>query len=632
MSKIDTQEDESVDTKQWSPSNEEAKLVEKWKKRFKQSERFREPHENKWLRMWELYRAYKRKSNYAYHTNIMPPIGFEIIETIKPRLSASEMRTRIFPTKEEDIDNKSLEKWDNLVNYDFQEMQLNDKKIDWIHAAFNYGNGYLHPYWVDAEDGGGPDIDVLDNWLLYFDPTAGPRLKDSGWEIKQIFKKKEKITKAEKERGEGNEIYENMEYVENQAITDDPRTERYDIETLKMSQIDSGEREITDNQQSQSDEKSRIHQVELWECYDHYTNEIITIANREVIIRKEQNPYKDINEGRMIIDMPCIKIPWSAYAMSILEPVETTIHEIADSRNQAMDDITFTLDPVRKVNKNAEINEDDIRYEPGAIWQLNRTDDVITERGPEISRSWIEKDEVLRNEIQTSLALSEYVRGMPQSSQEPLGKVELLLMQSNIRFSQFVRQMETALTELVEILIGMNKEFLPEKKTMRILGEDVEFKEFTSDDKEVNIDAKVEIEPKPDKTREQRKGEVMELYEIFVQNDQPDPKNQDAMKKYNRKKRAVQEMMLEEYGKEEYADVLIPVEREQDKAEEKEAEASPQEVVGPGGRSIPEKVPMLDAEELPQGALPAGEMPGQEPSQGLLRRLMQRVGNSLPGN
>lgn len=630
------QENKDEPTGSYDPTNEESELIDKWKRRFKKAERYREPHEDKWLRMWKLYRSYRRQANYAYNTNIMPPIGFEIIETIKPRLASSKMRTRMFPTKEEDVGNESLEKWDDLVNYNFQEMDLDDKKMDWIHAMLNFGNGYLHPYWVDAEDGGDPDVDVLDNWLFYFDPTAGPRLKDSGWEIKQVFKKKEKIKKTEENRGEGNEIYKNLEYVENETISDDPRTERYEIDTLKASQIDSGERDINDTQSSQTDEKSKIEQVELWECHDHYSDKIITIANRKVIIREEENPYKDINDGRMFVDLPCIKMPWSNYAMAILEPVETTIHEIADSRNQAMDDIVFSLDPIRKVNKNADINEDDLKYEPGALWKLNNTDDVVTERGPEISRSWIDKDEVLRNEIQSSLALSEYVRGMPQSSQEPMGKVELLLMQSNIRFSQFVRQLEIAMTELAEILIGMNKEFLPEKKTMRLVGEDVNFEDFTADDKEVNVDARVEIDVKQDKTTEQRKGEAKELYEMFVVNDRPDPKNEEAMKAWKQKKRTLEQLILEEYGKEEYEEALIRAERSQEKAEQpgdqppeeeqppQQGGGSPQKVVESGG-NIPQPVEKIQPEQLPQGMAPATNSLGSEPSPGLMRRLLARV-------
>jgi hypothetical protein len=45
------------------------------------------------------------------------------------------------------------------------------------------------------------------------------------------------------------------------------------------------------------------------------------------------------------------KVPWELIGIGHIEPVESTIYEIADSRNQAMDDITMYLDPIVKVKK-----------------------------------------------------------------------------------------------------------------------------------------------------------------------------------------------------------------------------------------------------------------------------------------
>jgi hypothetical protein len=93
--------------------------------------------------------------------------------------------------------------------------------------------------------------------------------------------------------------------------------------------------------------------------------------------------------------------------MGHLEPVETTIHEIADSRNQAMDDIVFSLDPIRKVKKGAGYKDSDLVHKPGAIWYLQKSDDVVIERGPEVSRVWVEKDNLLRREIRSEEHTSE---------------------------------------------------------------------------------------------------------------------------------------------------------------------------------------------------------------------------------
>lgn len=636
---------------EYNPSDEDAKLIAKWVKRFGVAEKFKAPYEAKDLRMWKLYRAYRDKLNYAYKTNLMPPVGFEIIETIKPRLSASKMKTRIFPINKDDIGAGAIEEWDSLINYNFEIMDFEEAKVDWIDSMLKYGDGYAQLFWMDDENGGDPGIEIIDNWLMYHDPHAGPRLLDSEWEIKQGFKTKAKILKAEKKRDvreedaeEGDEgaeestdeetgetkftkkvhgVYKNLEFVEDEKINDDPRAERLEIETLKMGQIDSGTRKADDTQTSNSDTKYESNSTEIWECYDHDTDEIVTIMNRKILVRQEENPYLDINEGRMIVTLPCIRVPWSAKSMAILEPVETIIHEIADSRNQAMDNIVFNLDPIRKIKKDSGLTADDLPNAPGAVWELENADDVVVVPGTTLDGSWVEKDNLLRREIQTSLALSEYVRGLPSSAQEPSSKVEILLQQTQIRFSQMVRQMETSITDVVNILIKMNQKFLTESKGYRILGDDVEFKDFTDESREVMVDARVEIEPKQEKGPEKRKEEVLELYKIFVGEDQPQDGDAEGLEKWKQKKREMQKMVLEVYDKSQYEDVLLGLEKleeaEQDRAEtgDETVEVAEPVAVAPQQRANLQPIPPIET-DAPQQAIPQGPPPG------LLAKLLGR--------
>lgn len=573
-----------------------------WRRRFKEAENFKSPYDDRSLRMYKLYRAYRDwNGNYAYDTNLMPPIGFETIETVKPRLAAANVNIRVIPTKKEDVKNDSLERWDNLINHDLEVMDFDSKKIDWIDTALKYGNGVSQFSWDSTKDV--PHMEVCDRWLLYIDPQADQRLEGTRWIIKQSWKEKEIIKKEEKERGE-DRIYEEevLEEVDNRPVHDDPRRERQEVNAKKMGQVNDG---ASRNNAAESDsgEGERRHSeykaVELWECYDFIKQEIVTIANRRHVIRKEPNPYKKINkhrnQGNLFVDLACISLPWEYHAMPMLEPVETTIYEIADSRNQAMDNIVQNLDPIRKVRKGKGYKKEDFQNEPGALWWMDKADDVVIDRPPDISKAWIEKDDILRREIQTSLALSEYTQGMPQSSQEPMGKVELLLMQTNIRFSLLVRQLENAYEDMINIIIEMNQEFLDEDKAFRIAGEDFKFDEFTAEDKETVIDSRVKVTPKKEKSPDQESREVRELYELFVLSQQPDPQDQEAMYKWEKKKAEMEKLILEKMGYDDYEDMLVdePERPREEPIEEMPMEGQPQ---GPGG-----------GQPMPQG--PGGAMP-----------------------
>ena len=364
----------------------EEKQVSLWLKRFTQAENYRRPYIERNLRMYKLYRAYRDAINYAYGTSLMPPIGFEIIETVKPRLAAAEVSVDIYPTKAEDIDNPTLEKWDNLVEFNFQEMEFDDKKIDWIDSALKFGNGTLQLMWT----GKLPDVEVVDDFLFYPDPKAGKRLKNSRWEIKQSFKSKAVIEKQEKERddnplylinvpgedGEPTPLIKHAKWKEiddEQPRADDPRRQRYEINTKKMGQINDNRQNpqtLNDTDSATNDKEEGERSVEIWECWDHVEGKLIVIMNRKHLVRDEDNPYANINGGRVFVDLPNISLPHEYHAMPLLEPVETTIQEIADSRNQAMDDIVFSLDPIRKVRKGQGYKDSDLKHSPGAIWYL----------------------------------------------------------------------------------------------------------------------------------------------------------------------------------------------------------------------------------------------------------------------
>lgn len=598
------------------------KLVTLWTGRFTKAENFRRPYIDRNIRMYKLYRAYRESLNYAYGTSLMPPTGFEIIETIKPRLAAAEISVDIYPTKAEDIGKKDqIAKWDDLVEYDLQEMEFDDKKIDWIDSCLKYGNGILQLMWV----GNIPDIEVTDNFLFYPDPQAGKRLKNSRWEIKQSFKSKAVIEKEEKERGdnplyilsikdgEGKEtslITSNLwkEIEDEQPKHDDPRKQRYRINTLKMGQINKNKtagQDIDEGESGTKDKDEGERLIEIWECFDHVEGKLQVLFNRKYLVRDEDNPYAKINKGRVFIDLPNISLPHEYYAMGILEPVETTLHEIADSRNQAMDSIVFSLDPIRKVKKGKGYKTTDFVHAPGAVWFLDKADDVVFDRPPEISRMWVEKDNILRREIQTSLALSEYTQGLPNSGQEPSSKVELLLMQTNIRFSLLVRQLEIAMTEMVNAIIQMNQEFLEEDMALRILGEDFEFKEFKTADKEINVDARVRIKPKREKTPEQESKEVTELYKMFVIEDKPEEgASEMEVMLWKKKKNVLQKLIVEKFGYEKYLDILAPDMRAEEKKEEANAEEAPAE-----GPRLPRPKPGPD-----QG-LTGAELPGDYKAQ-----------------
>ena len=566
MPKPEVKEVKITSTVKYQPSEHDTELLTKWKARFKRAKEFREPYQAKWLRMYRLYRAYQHKQNYAYNTRLMPPIAFEIVKTVVSRLATAKRKTRVIPRDKTDIESTALGSWSDLVNYDFDIIELAKKLPNWIESSVLYGNGIVKLAWkmVNRKRSDGvvktiyddPTMILCDLWDFLPAPETEDLQEGCPWLIHRINKAKEKISKEEENRGD-NKIYKNLEFCE-PKIVEDWKKERYEINTKKMSQIDGDIKKAQTGEQKVLPVKNdQEKQLELWECWDYEEDQLIVIANGEVVIRDDENPYLDVNNGHIFVDLPDMSLLWEFWATGHVEPVESTIMEIADLRNQRMDDVILMLDPVVKIRKDTGITKNDIIFSPGAVWELRKMDDVVIERPPDISLMGVNEDRLLRDEISRTLALGEYLQGLPQSSSEPLGKVAMLLGQSNLRLSMNAQNISNALTTVANILIQLNREFIGEDKLYRIVGSNVDFKEFRSEDKKVQVDAIVEVEPVIPPDKQARLNQILLLYDKLIAQDKPDPNSPEDVKHWLIRKRALQKMMLEELDLDQYVDILL---------------------------------------------------------------------------
>ncbi len=593
----------------YKPSDTENTLIEKWQKRFKRAKEFRMPFQKKWLRMYKLYRAYQEKKNYAYSTRLMPPIAFEIVETVISRLATAKRKTRVLPREKKDVQSKSLESWDDLVNYDFDVIKLAKKIKHWLKSATIFGNGIAKVFWRTATGGDydDPTLEIIDLWDILPAPETTDLQEDCPWIIHRIVKTKEAIEREEKAREKAGlpKLYKNLEFVEPKQV-EDWKKERYEINIKKMAQI-AGDEKKTDEGETVSISEQKAEkekQIEIWECWDFEEGKLIGLCNEKILIRDDDNPYLKVNKGNIFIDLPDHFLNWELWATGHIEPVETTILEMADLRNQRMDDVVLMLDPVVKIRKDSGVEKADIIFSPGAKWELRKLDDVAIERPPEISGMGITEDQLMRNEIERTLAISDYMQGSPKGKQEPASKVAMLLGQGNLRLGVLADQLAESLTQLVNNLIELNQEFISENKLYRIVGDEVDFKEFKTEDKEVKVDAIVEVEPVIPPDQETRLNQVLMLYDKFVAQDKPDPQNPAEVKQWQRRKRELQKMILEELDKESYEEILLGEEgTEPVPAKEKQPRAP--------------KAPLTPPQEATPSVMPA--------PQGIMSRVMAKI-------
>jgi hypothetical protein len=173
----------------------------------------------------------------------------------------------------------------------------------------------------------------------------------------------------------------------------------------------------------------------------------------------------------------------------------------------------------------------------------------------------------------------------------------MLLGQGNLRLGVLADQLADSLTQLVNNLIELNQEFISENKLYRIVGDEVDFKEFKTEDKEVKVDAIVEVEPVIPPDQETRLNQVLMLYDKFVAQDKPDPQNPAEVKQWQRRKRELQKMILEELDKESYEEILLGEEETESVPEKEKQPTAPKEPLTPQKEPTPSPMP------APQGIM-----------------------------
>ena len=129
-------------------------------------QRTRRPYQAR-LRMWYLS-SVSGKNKLCIQNRSHAAYRFRIVETVKPRLSAARMRTRLFPMSRTTSDQKLSENGTHS-QLSIRRDGPRRKKHDWIDSMLKYGNGYAVMGWKATFD----DEEMTTEILQWMSRTTG---------------------------------------------------------------------------------------------------------------------------------------------------------------------------------------------------------------------------------------------------------------------------------------------------------------------------------------------------------------------------------------------------------------------------------------------------------------------------
>ncbi len=464
--------------------------------RFILAEKFRSSQVDKWDKFYQYYRNYRNPKDYPWLSNLFVPVAYTVIESLLPKLIsaifAPKFVFQILPREKNDIEQAKIV--EELLRYQFDQMDVYRKFYNWFKQALIYGTSILKVFWrfeicertvtepsyvfglkVGSRpvtktiiEYDGPDIEVVDLYDFFIDPRA-TTIKDAKWCIHRIWRDYDYLVEKQKQG-----YYKNIEKIKPGVgeLRDIMKSVRATVTGLPTGIVET--------------DKYKVELLEYWE-----DNKVITIAQRSVIIRDEdKNPFW---HGRKpFIDIKDIEMPHEFYGIGEIEPIESLINERNELRNQAMDNLKTIVNKILIANRNADIDFDRLEEQnrPGGVILTDDMNALKYLEPTNIVADLYNQDAMLVKDIQDATAMAEWTIGTTPRRTETATAVMQIQQSAATRFTlKLFNFVKSGVAELVRMMIALNQQFLDKKKTVRILGDKgFEFKEISAEDISGNYD------------------------------------------------------------------------------------------------------------------------------------------------
>lgn len=431
-------------------------------------------YSNRFLKFRTWMRLFHRipDTKPPYRSNIFVPLVYPLVMTVLPRMISNKPTFRFEPREESD--EKAVEQMGTLVDYQLDHMQFFKKLKMWVKDVLLFGTGVVKVYWErdDREDYNDPQVQVVD--LLDFFPDPKATQVDGGdFMIHRTIMPVTTLKRAKK--SDGTPLYKNLDKIKD-GTNEENSNKLYLTNDRSMTIGDIDGKLILGTPYRQS-MTLQCEVLEYWGIYGDEDEEwVITVANRNTVIRAEKNPY----EGkRPFVKMNIDPNNFLFHGTGIIEPLEHLQVALNDTRNQRMDNVNLILNKIFVVLKDADVNEQELISRPGGVMYEGTPGGIRILETPDITNSAYQEEAIIKQDAQEAVGVSDIIQGQLQDANNN-SKVEGNIMnttakgaqiaveQAGSRFKYYMQNIEDALVEFGEKLYEYNQLFMSEEKVIRV--------------------------------------------------------------------------------------------------------------------------------------------------------------------
>jgi len=419
---------------------------------------WRQDNVDRWDGYYKNYRFYRDAEEHVMRSNIYVPYTFAIVESVVPKMLntifSSSPVISVIAREGGDTDLAFI--LERYLDYAFSEESLEffAAMEDFFKEACIYGTSFMKI--LPRFTGTVPELDYIDAdpvdlYKIFPDPRARS-LRKAEWIIHRDWIEYDRLKEMTQQGIYQKSVLKDLEgKFESQLDIEEYKRQR-------LEQVDRGEGRGFDT------DRKTIEVLEYWD-----RNEIISIAGREVVLKREPNPFRGLIPFVMT---RYTSVPHEFYGIGVPEMSQSLQEELNDLRNQRMDNVNIIINRMFIANKYSDIDFDTLVSYPGNVILAGDVNDVKPLDTRDVTRSCYMEEERLITDIQNVTGEWEYGRGQPPERRETATGIIRLQQAANVRFDSIIKRIEFGtMRALAKLFIWYAYHFLPPHRLMAIVGE-----------------------------------------------------------------------------------------------------------------------------------------------------------------
>ena len=467
----------SDNSKKYTPTEKERKLVEWVYSKFKQAYVAKAPLMDKWKEYMSAYKGtyFQNKNLPDYKSNEISNHVFSTIETIRPIMTDNNPKFLAVPSTPAGMEFSADVQ--TALDYEWDREKMPLKLPAQLIPMLVYGNAVWFVQW-DGKDGeyGNISIKPVDPFNIFPDPLA-ESIDNSEFLVYATYRNANQIKQQFPEKASA---------IEGSRIT--------------MSEL-VAERDNNDTQDA-----NQVLILEMW-CRDWVTMDesiedkkqlkypkgrvITCLPELGILLSDKKNPYKD---GKFpFVLMKNYDIPFEFWGVGEVEQIMSPQHYVNELTNQIIDNAKNTANMQWIIDKNSGIGQGKLTNRPGLVIRKTPGSEVRRDTPPAMPNYVREQIEVLKKDIQDISGVFDSLKGEQQGSITAASAILALQEASQARIRLKIKLMEASLSELAQIVYSRMQQFWKLDRWVRIT--DVEgnplFREIGAQVLSIDYDLKV---------------------------------------------------------------------------------------------------------------------------------------------